>query len=155
MNSNCHPTPFNVLVTMAVIQQDQEDSPQSPEQSDPFPISTPPMNLSTIDDWETTHTTTDDNTSYSSENEPRRVYWDSPVDETFESNEPKRVYPTRSPSSTPPPPSRQKRRLSMGLSFPQGGGSVAAHLRGVRPTPSTKKDTLILRKNSNSNYTLN
>ena len=119
---NLPPNPFNGLATMAVIQQDQEDSPQSPEPSDSSPISTPPMNLSTIDDWETTHTTTDDNTFYSSENEPRRVYWDFPADETFESNEPRRVYPTRSPSSTPPPPPRQKRRLSMGMSFPQRGG---------------------------------
>ena len=119
---NLPPNPFNVLATMAVVQQDQEDSPQSPEPPDPSPISTPPMILSTIDDWETTHTTTDDNTFYSSENEPRRVYWDLSADETFESNERRRVYPTRSPSSTPPPPPRQKRRLSMGMSFPQGGG---------------------------------
>ena len=69
---NLPPNPLNVLATMAVIQHDQEDSPQSPEPSDPSPISTPPINLSTIDDWETTHTTTDDNTFYSSENEPRR-----------------------------------------------------------------------------------
>ena len=151
---NLPPNPFNVLATTAVITQDQEDSPQSPESSDPSPISTPPMNLSTIDDWETTHTTTDDNTFYSSENEPRGVYWDFSADETFESNEPRRVYPTGSPSSTTPPPPRQKRRLSMGMSFPQGG-SVAAHLQGVRPTPSTKKDTLMLRKKSNSNQTLN
>ena len=87
---NLLPNPFNVLATMAVIQPDQEDSPQSPEPSDPSPTSTPPMNLSTIDDWQIT---TDDNTFYSSENEPRRVYWDFPADETFESNEPKRVYP--------------------------------------------------------------
>ena len=71
---NLPPNPFNVLATMAVIQQDQEDSPQSPEPSDPSPISTPPMNLSTIEGWETPHATMDDNTFYSSENEPRRVY---------------------------------------------------------------------------------
>ena len=59
---NLPPNPFNVLATMAVIQQDQKDSPQSPEPSDPSPISTPPMNLSTIEGWETPHTTTDDNT---------------------------------------------------------------------------------------------
>ena len=105
---NLPPNPFNVLATMAVIQQDQEDSPQSPEPSDPSPISTPPMNLSTIDGWETPQTTTDDNTFYLSENEPRRVYWDSLPDEIFESNEPRRVCPARSPSSTPPPPTRQK-----------------------------------------------
>ena len=152
---NLPPNPFNVLATMAVIQQDQEDSPQSLEPSDPSPISTPPMNLSTIEGWETPHTTTDDNTFYSSENEPRRVYWDLSGDETFELNEPRRVYLTGSPSSTPPPPPRQKRRLSMGMSFPQRGGGVAAYLRGMRPTPSTKKDTLMLREKSNSNWTPN
>ena len=123
---NLPPNPFNVLATMAVIQQDQEDSPQSPELADPSPISTPPMNLSTIEGWETPHTTTDDNTFYSSENGPRRVYWDLSADKTFESNEPRQVYPTGSPSSTPPPPPRQKRRLSMGMSFPQRVG-VSQH----------------------------
>ena len=116
---NLPPNPFNMLATMAVIQQDQEDSPQSPEPSDSSPISTPPMNLSTIEDWETPHTTTDNNTFYSSENEPRRVHWDFSADETFESNVPRRVYLTGSPFSTPPPPLRQKRRLRMGMSFPQ------------------------------------
>ena len=59
---NQPPNLFNMLATMAVIQQDQEQSPQSPEPSDPSPTSTPPMNVSTIDDGDTTHTTTDDNT---------------------------------------------------------------------------------------------
>ena len=119
---NLPPNPFKVLASMAVIRQNQEDSPQSPEPSDPSPISTPPMNLSTIEGWETPHTTTDDNTFYSSENEPRRVYWNSSPNETFESNEPRRVSPAGSPTSTPPPPPRQKRRPSMGMSFPQKGG---------------------------------
>ena len=123
---NLPPNPFNVLATMAVIQHDQEDSPQSPEPSDPSPISTPPMNLSTIEGWETSHTTTEDNTFYSSENEPRRFYWDSLLDETFESNEPRRVSPAGSPSSTPLPPPRQKRRLSIGMSFLKKGG-VSQH----------------------------
>ena len=65
--------PFNVLATKAVIRQDQEDSPQSPEPSDQSPISTPPMNVSTIEGWETPHTSTDDNTFISSEGGPRRV----------------------------------------------------------------------------------
>ena len=30
---------------------------------------------------------------------------------------------------------------------------VAAHLRGMRPAPTTKKDTLMLMKNSNTNTT--
>ena len=67
---NLPPNPFNVLATMTVIQQDQEQSPQSPEPSDPSPISTPQLKVSTIDDWDTTHTTTDDNTFYSSDNDP-------------------------------------------------------------------------------------
>ena len=98
---NLPPDPFNVLATMAVIQQDNEDRPRSPELSDPSPISTPPMNLSTIEGWETPHTTTDDNTFYSSEIEPRRVYWDFSPDETFDSNEPRRVSSAESASSTP------------------------------------------------------
>ena len=123
---NLPPNPFNVLATMAVFQQGQEDSPQSPEPSDPSPISTPPRNLSMIEGWETPHTTRDDNTFYSSENEPRRVYWDFSPNKTFESNEPRRVSPARSPSTTPPPPLRQKRRLSIGMSSPQKGG-VSQH----------------------------
>ena len=87
----------------------------------------PPMNLSTIEGWETPHTTTHDNTFCSSENEPRRVYWDFSPDETFDSNEPRRVSPADSPSSTPPPPPRQKRRLSMGMYFPQKRG-VSQHI---------------------------
>ena len=118
---------FNVLATMAVIQPDQEDSPQSAEPSDPSPISTPPMNLSTIEVWKTPHTTTDDNTFYSSENEPRGVYWDFSPHKTFDSNEPRRVSPAESPSSTPPPPPQQRRTLSMGMSFPQKGG-VSHHI---------------------------
>ena len=109
---NLPPNPFNVLASMAVIQQNQIEVPQSPEPSDPSPISTPPMNISTIDGRETPHTTTDDNTFYSSENEPRRVYWDSSPNETFESNEPRRVSPAGSPPSKPSPPLRQKRKFS-------------------------------------------
>ena len=113
--------PVNVLATVAVIQPDQEVSPQSPEPSAPSPISTPPMNLSTIEGWETPHTTTDDNTFYSSENEPRRVCWDFSPHETFDSNELRRVSPAESPSSTPRRPPRQKRRLRKGMSFPKKG----------------------------------
>ena len=62
---------------MAGIQQDQEQSPQSPEPSELSPISLPPMNVNTIDDGDTT---TDDNTFYSSDNDPGRVYWDLSAD---------------------------------------------------------------------------
>ena len=147
---NLPPNPFNVLAAMAVIQQDPEDSPQSPEPSDPSPISTPPMNLSTVEGWETPHTTTDDNTFYSSDNEPRRVYWDFSSNKTFESNEPRRVSPNRSSSSTPPPPPRQKRRLSIGMSFPKKGG-VSQHIcEACGQTLPGRKNTPMLRENSNS-----
>ena len=112
--------PFTVLATMAVNRQDGEDSPQSPEPSDLSPISTIPMNLSTIEGWETLTTTLDDNTIYS-EGKPRRVCWDITPNETFDSNEPKQVSFASIPSSTSPPPRRQK-KLSMGMSFPQKGG---------------------------------
>ena len=123
---NLPPNLFNVLATMAVIQADEHYSPQSQEPSIPSPISTPPMNVSTIEGWDTTYTTTDVNTFYLSENEPRRVYWDISSSDTFDSNEPRNVSVASSPSSTPPPPPRQKRTLSMGMSFPQKVG-VSQH----------------------------
>ena len=132
--------PFNVLATIAVIQPDQEDSPRSPEPSDPSPVSTPPMNLSTIEGWETPHTTTDNNTSYSSENEPRRVYWDFSPGETVDSNEHRRVSSAESPSSTPPPPPQQKRKLSMGMSFPQKHG-VSQHICKACDQPLPQRKT--------------
>ena len=115
---NLPPNPFNVLATMAIIRVDDEYGPQSPEPTIPSPISTPPMNVSTIEGWDTTHTTTDNDTFYT-DDEPRRVYWDIPLSDTFDSNEPKNVSVASSPSSTPPHPPRQKRRLSMGMSFSQ------------------------------------
>ena len=115
------PNPFNVLATMAVIQADEEYSPQSPDPAIPSQISTPPMNVSTIEGWETTHITTDDATFYT-DDEPRRVYWDISSSDLFDSNEPRNVFIASSPSSTPPPPRRQKRKLSMGMSFPKKGG---------------------------------
>ena len=48
---NLPPNLFNVLATMAVIRVDDEYSPQSPEPTIPSPISTPPMNFSTIEGW--------------------------------------------------------------------------------------------------------
>ena len=119
------PNPFNVMATMAGIQGNDAFSPQSPEPSIPSPISTPPMNVSTIEGWDTTHTTTDNDTFYTDE-EPRRVYWVVSSSDTFDFNEPRNVSVSSSPSSTPPPPPRQKRRLSMGMTFPQKGG-VSQH----------------------------
>ena len=112
---------MNVLATMAVIRQVEEYSPQSPKPSDPPPVSTPPNNLSTIESWETPRTTTDDNTFFS-EGELRWVYLDIAPTEKLDSNEPRQISFASSPSSTPPPPPWQKRKLSMGMSFPQNGG---------------------------------
>ena len=69
---NLPSNPFNILTTMAVAKHTEDGngnnySPPSPEPSDPSPISTPPMNVSTFNSWETPHTTTDDNTFYSEE----------------------------------------------------------------------------------------
>ena len=68
--------PFKILATMVKAQQtaggyDKNYSPQSPEPSEPSPISTPSGNLSTIEGWKTPHTTTDDNIFYSGD-EPSR-----------------------------------------------------------------------------------
>ena len=147
---NLLPNPFNILATIEVVNptgngHDENYSPQLLEPSDSSPISTPPMNVSTFN-IETPHTTTDDNTFYS-EDEPRRVYWTSPLDKTFHSEgEPRRIYLLTSPS--PPSPLRKmKRKLEMGMSFPKRRG-VSQHVceacgKVIPPTkdipgPSTK-----------------
>ena len=135
---NLPPNPFNVLATMAVVRADESYSPQSPEPSIPSPISTPPMNVSTIEGWDTTHTTTDDATFYN--DEPRRVYWDILSSDTFGFNEPRNVSVGSSSSSTPPPPRRQKENERRDVFF-QKSGSVAAHLRGMPPALTSQKDT--------------
>ena len=99
------PNIFNVLATMVVIQADEAYSPQSLEPSIPSAISTPPMKMSTIEGWDTTHTATDDATFYT-DDEPRRVYWDISSSNTFDSDEPRNVSVASSPSSNPPPPRR-------------------------------------------------
>ena len=76
---NLPPNPLNILVTMAVANHtedtnDDNYSPQSPEPSEPSPISTPLMNVSAFNSWETPYTTTGDDTFYSSD-EPRRIYF--------------------------------------------------------------------------------
>ena len=125
---NLPPNPFNVLATMAVIRTYDAYSPQSPEPSIPSPISTPPMNVSTIEGWgDTTHTTTDDATFYT-DDEPRRVYWDISSSHTFDSNETRNVSVASSRSSTPPPPRIQKRKLSKKMSFRKNEG-VSQHTR--------------------------
>ena len=100
---NLPPNPFNILATVAVVtltQADNDDySPQSPEPYELSSISTHPMNVSTFDSWETSHTTTDDKT-FHSDDEPRRIY----------------ILPS-TPTPPPPPPRKLKRGLSLGMSF--------------------------------------
>ena len=104
---NLPPNPFNILATMAVVNYTDDGnnnnySPQSPEPSEPSPITTPPMNISNFDSWDTSHMATDDNTFYSVD-EPRR--------EQFLPSTP-----------TPPPlPLKLKRKLSPGMSFQKEG----------------------------------
>ena len=67
---NLPPNPFNILAKMAIatntgVANDDNYSPQSPEPSDPSPISTPPMNVSATNSWETSYTTTENDTFYS------------------------------------------------------------------------------------------
>ena len=129
---NLPPNPFGVLNTMQRVADTRDDnaeySPESPDPSPPSSISSPPMNVSAYRSPETTHTTTDDDNTfdYTSDNDSRRIYWESSLNETFESNEPRRVYPVASPPSTPPPP-KLKRKLSLGMSFPKDGG-VSQHV---------------------------
>ena len=80
------------------------------------------MNVSTYNSWETPHTTIDDNT-LCSEDDPRGVYWTSPLNETFYSEgEPLRMYLLSSPLP-PSPPRKMKRKLEIGMSFTKKGES--------------------------------
>ena len=124
---NLPPNPLNILATMAIANNtedanDENYSPQSPEPSEPSPISTPPMNVSAFNSWETSYTTTDDNTFYSSD-EPRRIYFLPP-----------------SPSTPPSPPRKMKRKLSLGMSFSKDGGVSQQVCEACGHTIPSKKD---------------
>ena len=108
------PNPFNIMATMAVANNTEEVdddnySPPSPEPSEPSPISTPPMNVSAFNSWETCYAATNDDTFFSSD-EPRIKYFLSPT-----------------PSPPPSPPRKVKTKLSLGMSFPKDGG-VSQHV---------------------------
>ena len=140
---NLPPNPFNILATMAVVHPiqstpDDNYSPQSPEPSELSSISTPPMNVSAFNSWETSYTSTDNNTFYTSD-EPRRVYWDLSSDDNLGSSVPRNPSVASSPSANPPPPRAQKRKLSLGMSFPKDGG-VSQHICEAcgQTIPSTK-----------------
>ena len=105
---NLPPNSFNILATMAIATNtgdanDDNFTPQSPHPSDPFPISTLPVNVSAFNSWETFYTTTDNDTFFSGD-EPRRIY-----------------FLPSSPASPPSPSRRHKRRVSLRMSFPKEG----------------------------------
>ena len=78
------------------------------------------MNVSTFDSWETSHTTTDDNTFYS-DDEPRRIF--------FAINS--HPYPAT-------PKAEKKSRIWNVLS--KKSGSVAARLRSLRTDNPMNKE---------------
>ena len=128
---NLPPNPFNILATMAVVHQTQNThddnySPQSPESSELSSIPTPPMNVSAFNTWETSYTSTDNDTFYTSD-EPRRVYWDLSSNDDLGSSVPRNPSVASSPCVTPPPPRAQERKLSLRMSFPKDGG-VSQHI---------------------------
>ena len=139
---NLPPNPFNILATMAVVDYTEDDnndgySPQSPDPSDPSPISTPPMNVSTFNSWETTHTTTDDNTFYS-DDEPRRIYF---------------LAINSHPAAAAP---KAEKEIGPGNVLSKRGGTVAAHLRSLRSDdPLSKGPQVHLAEVRDSNDTLN
>ena len=111
---NLLPNLFSISAKMALANNtgdanDDNYSPQSPELSEPSPISTPPMNVSAFNSRETSYTTIDSDTFFSGD-KPRRIYFLPP-----------------SPASPPSPPRKLKRRLSLGMSFPKEGG-VSQHV---------------------------
>ena len=130
---------------MAVVHQTQNThddnySPQSPEPSELSSISTPPMNVSAFKNWETSYTSTDDKTFYTSD-EPPRVYWDLSSDDDLGSSVPRNPSVASSSCVTPPPPRAQKRKISLGMSFPKDGG-VSQHIcEACGQTIPSVKDT--------------
>ena len=116
---NLPPNPFKIQATMAVASNTEETnddnySPQSPDPSELSSISTPPMNVSAFNSWETSYTTTDDDTFHSSD-EPRRIYFLPP-----------------SPSPPASPPRKAEKKVEPGNVLSKRRGSVAAHLRSLR-----------------------
>ena len=141
---NLPPNSFNILATMAVVHPTQNThgdnySPQAPEPSELSSISTPPMNVSAFNSWETSYTTTDNDTFYTSD-EPRRVYWNISSDDDLGPSVPRNPSVASNPCETPPPPRAQKRNLSLGMSFPKNGG-VSQHICEDcgQTIPSTKE----------------
>ena len=123
---NLPPNPFNIVATMAIANNtgdasNDNYSPQSPEPSEPSPISTPPMNVSAFNSWETSYTTTDDDTFHSSD-EPRRIYFLPP-----------------SPSTAAITSTKAEKKAAPGNVLSKRGGSVTAHLRSLQTNDPLNK----------------
>ena len=135
---SCHPAPMIQCVGYYGRDSNRERVwPQLPDASIPSPISVPPTNLSNIEGWETTLTTTDDNTfflgmSQNGFNGINCTFRFKPVLHTA--------------TSTTTNEEAEHRDV-----FSSKRGRVAAHLRGMRLAPTFQKDTLMLRRNSSTN----
>ena len=123
---NLPPKVFKILATMALANNtedanDDNYSPQSPEPSGPSPTSTPPMNVSAFNSWETSYTTTDNDTFYSSD-EPRKIFFFHQVLHRHRHR-----------------PRNRREGLSWGMSFPKKGDcrSTSANLV-VRRSPQQR-----------------
>ena len=136
MNSSCHPTHPMCWLPWPWSERMRNTAPS--HRSYPSRLQFRRPNECTIEGWEATHTTTDDATFYT-DDEPRQVYWDISSTDTFDSNEPGNVSVSSSPSSTPPRPRRQKKKLSTGISFPKKMG-VSQHTCEAwgQPLPAQK-----------------
>ena len=128
---NLPPNPFNILATMAKANNtgdannneeanDDNYSPQSPEPSEPSSISTPPMNVSAFNSWETSYTTTDNDTFYSSD-------------------EPRRIFSSSKPCIATVTAPKTEKKIEPGNVLSKRGGSVAAHLRSLRSVDPLSK----------------
>ena len=155
---NLPPNPLNVLATTAVVQPKEECSPPSLEPSEPSPISTPPMNLITIESWKTPHISTNIAIFYSTQRTSPEQHFETFLRTrhlilTNPDQYPLfRSHPSKTLRSDDKRGNWAKGRLFLGRS------RVAAQLRGLRPAPTCTKDTIMLRINSNIstlNRTLN
>ena len=133
---NLLPNPFNILATMAIANNtedanDNNYSPESPEPSELSPISTRPMNVSAFNSWETSYTTTNNDTFHSSD-EPRRINF---------------LPPTPSPPPSPPRNQENEKLIEPGNVLSKRRGSVAARLRSLRSdNPSSKGQSMSIKQ---------
>ena len=140
---NLPPNPFNILATMAIATNtgdanDDNYSPQSPEPSEPTPISTHPMNVSAFNSWETSYTTTDDDTFFQETSPEGSIFF------------PRVLHRHRHR------PENWREDWAWECSF-QERGSVAAHLRNLRSDdPLSKGHPRFIKQGlDNSNWLTN